>query len=249
MGKTLVRILIFTLLLVVGPIQGFATEVGINFVDGWPTPHLEGEIADGLSAWTDSGPVADDPGSVDYSSSTAPLTLNNSNSLVTVEWTSANTWAGGPESTSDEQLYRVYLDDGETVAGIGCTVTVTGLSAWLTDVGDPSYGVRIYYCTDNDGVSFYPASIRDGAAVDSPVLDTVTPSNMWGPGGGTRAYVDSTNALTADTITITLPSRWSGDGNAFRGCVAGVKISSVPEPMTLSLLGIGGLALVRRRKR
>ncbi len=203
-----------------------AESIGINFVDGWPNPHLEGKTADGFSTWTDSGPITDPGQSNIYPNSSAPLTLNNSNGLITVEWASNNTWAGGPESTPDEQLYRLYLDDGETVTGIGCHVTITGLADWLADVGAASYVMRFYHCTDNTGVSFYPVSVRDGSLVTDPIIETVTATNMWNPGSGTRAYIDSSNALTTDTITITLPSRWSGDGNAYRGCLAAIKITS-----------------------
>jgi hypothetical protein len=249
MGKIVISCLVFAILLVAAPMQGLADEIAINFVDGWPVPHLAGETADGFSNWTDSGPVTDPGQGNIYPNSSGPLTLDNSNNLVSVEWASANTWYAGPETTSDEQLYRVYLDDGETVSGsgIGCNVTITGLSAWLADVGDPTYQIRFYHSTDQVK-DFLPVSVRDGSAITDPVIETVQATNMWYPGNNSsRAFVDSSDTLTTDTITITMPN--SGGGEALRATLAGVKITSIPEPMTLSLLGIGGLALVRRRKR
>jgi hypothetical protein len=248
MGKIFISCLFFAILLVAAPMQGLADEVAINFVDGWPLSHLAGETADGFSNWTDSGPITDPPATDLYNTSSGPLTLDNSNNLVSVEWASVNTWYAGPEGTSDEQLYRTYLDDGETVAGtgIGANVTITGLSAWLTDVGDPSYQIRFYHSTDQ-AKDFLPVSIRDGSAITDTVIETVQATNMWYPGGNSsRAYVDSSDTLTTDIITITLPN--SGGSGNLRATLAGVKITSVPEPMTLSLLGIGGLALVRKRR-
>ncbi len=217
--KFVVGFAMVAILLSVLPKPGFADEVGINFVDGWPTPHLEGKTADGFSDWTDSGPITDPGGDGDYPNSTAPLPLNNSNGLVTVEWASNNTWAGGPESNPDEQLYRVYLDDG----GSGASVTFTGLNDWLAYVGAASYAIRFYHCTDTDDASFSSVSIRDGSSTTDPVIETVTATNMWDPGSGTRAYVDSSDTFTENIITITLAPR---DGST-RGCVAGIKITSV----------------------
>ena len=41
---------------------------------------------------------------------------------VSATWTAATTWAAGEESNSEQALYRVYLDDGQTSTGVGVRV-------------------------------------------------------------------------------------------------------------------------------
>jgi hypothetical protein len=56
-----------------------------------------------------------------------------------------------------------------------------------------------------------------------------------------------TNALTLTSDTLFIEP---GDRNgSLRGTIAGVIITSVPEPSIAALLGLGGLALIRRRRR
>lgn len=139
-----------------------ASVIGLNITDGWGTPMLGGETADGSSNWTDSRAADDwtDP-------STGTVTLAGSS--VTATWSSSNTWAGGNEGTSEQQLYRVYLDDGDggnsLVAddGIGVSVTISGLGAWLTSEGKVSYQIRLYTSTDMDNATFQSVDIRIGA--------------------------------------------------------------------------------------
>ena len=264
MKKSLLPIIGSLALLAVG--AHAAAVIGLNITDGWGTPCLLGETADGSSNWTDSRAAGDwtDP-------SFGTVALDNS-SGVSASWNSSNTWAGGNEDTSEQQLYRVYLDDGDggnslvNGDGIGVSVTITGLGAWLAAEGATAYQVRVYASTDNDNASFQPVDIRIGAPdVGSPDLTALSiaetvPVPAIGPGDfppntepdptwglwQSRGYGDSSNSLTADTITLTVPAR---DGTT-RGALAGFKITAVPEPGAIALLGLGFVTWwsVRRRK-
>lgn len=250
--KTILLTGLTSLALAVG---AHAQSFGLNFVDGWPTPMLQGETADGCSNWTDSV-----TGFGQNQQATSTTLLGTS---VVAQWNSANTWAAGLENNSDQQLYRVYLDDGDGGSslvngdGIGVSVTLSGLNSLHAD----GYYLRLYSSSDTgfDVGSFQPASIRWGAPdpndgadqlLNLSILDAVTIPVLGsgefptGPGGsGIRGYGDSI-WLTADTITITLPSR---AGNV-RGALAGIQIVPEPSAFALLALGLGALFTARGRR-
>lgn len=181
---------------------------GVNFCDNWPKPQMAGKTADGFSNWTDSYPLGQANGT--------GLVVLGTNNLVTCDWTSKNTWAGGSEDTSEQQLYRVYLDDGDS----GCQITIKGLSNWLLSEGRGAYTIRIYHSTDNADMTFEEVEIKDGTTI----LETVQETNHWYTDGGSRAYVDS-GILTADTITLDPAPRTSST----RACIAGFKITAIEK--------------------
>ncbi|MBN1845211.1 MAG: hypothetical protein JW810_05975 [Sedimentisphaerales bacterium] len=225
MSRLLLGILILAMLLVVAPGQSYADTVGINFCSGWTNPHVGDGVADGFDQWTDARAI-DDWTAPEVE--TTGITLLNSNGQVVVTWKCDNIWWAGPEDTNENALYRAYLDDWDNADpdGYGVEVHITGLGAWLAQVGAASYQLRLYCNTDWDDTTFKPISVRDGAAIDSPIIESVTPTNMWDPGDGTtRANVDTSDTFTADTITITIPEHNTLPGD--RGCLAAIKITSV----------------------
>jgi len=187
--------------------------IGVNFCDTWPTPQLAGKTADGFSNWTDSISVGQANGT--------GLVVLGSNGLVTCDWSSPNTWAGGQEGTNEQQLYRVYLDDG----GNGCLVTIKGLGAWMADAGLGAYTVRIYHSTDNANMTFEDVDIKEGTTI----LQNVKETNRWYTDGGSRAYVDS-GLLMADTIILDPTPRAS----TTRACIAGFKITGINKFLPLN---------------
>ena len=244
--------------------------IGLNFTDGWPTPMLQGETSDGFSNWTDSMGNFNGGGPNPQLGSVTLL-----GSSVTARWNAANTWAAGLENTSGQQLYRVYLDDGDGGSslvsgdGIGVSVTISGLGAWMAANGDDYFAIRCYSSTDTDNASFRPVQVRAGAPVPAdgvnqlrnlPLLDTITvptlgpgdfppnttPDPTWGL-WQSRGYGDSSAPLYEDIITLTIDSR---DGST-RGTLAGFTITAVPEPgaIAMSVVTLGGALLAWRRRK
>ena len=189
------------------------TTIGINFCDTWGTPHIAGETVDGFSNWTDSVPE----GATGQENGT--VTLLGSNDNVACTWSSSNTWAAGDENTSEQQLYRVYLDDGDN----GPIITIDGIGNWLASEGVGAYVVRVYHNTDN-GVGFVPVDIKSG----DTLLQTIQETNHWTSDGGIRAFVDS-DLLTADSIIVDPQNRTGNSSGDQRACVAGIKIIAVDE--------------------
>ncbi len=237
----------------------FAATIGYNFVSNYPTPTISGDVVDGFDLWTDSVDEVNAPGGTTVPNSTDPYAVTTpvNAAMVSFAWSSANMWAAGDESNADQGLYRVYLDDGA-----GITITVSGLSSWLSSVGDIAYQVRFYRSTDNGGAGFSALSLYDGVGTAGTLLETIPTVVPGDPsigdgayptgtgGGGVRLAQDAAGMFTSDTITFYSAREADIGGLPVRGCIAGVKITSIPEPSTLALLGIGvGALLVWRGRR
>ncbi|MEI7911327.1 MAG: cadherin-like beta sandwich domain-containing protein, partial [Verrucomicrobiota bacterium] len=219
------------------------TTLGLNFCDGWAAPHVSAGTADGFAGWTDSRAVGDTtPAEVQAT----PLQLGASG--VSVTWTAMNTWSSGSESSNEQALYRVYLDDSETSSGVGVRVTINGLAGWLTATGTTGYRLRCY-CNNDAANTYQPISVRNGSTTTSALLQTITSvakGNGDYPTGGTagngesRGYGDSPGDLTADTITLTLPPR----SGSIRGTLCGFKLTASgvpPVPPVVATLAATGV--------
>lgn len=161
-----------TLTLVVG--LNNQNTIAFNFSENWWSKEVMGDgILYGTDQWTDS--VNNDaPGGYTIASSagdTNAVTTPINAPGVTVAWSSPNMWnAGDADTILENQLFKMYLDDG----GSGITITVSGLSSWLTDLGADGYQVVFYQNSDAADNTFGSWDIDDG------ILQETTPPNPYG---------------------------------------------------------------------
>lgn len=122
------------------------------------------------------------------------------------------------------------VNSGASINSIG-RLTVLDFTAWLTDVSfqTPAAGL-VPSLTDRSTVGDFVGFSFVSAPLGSGVLP---------PGMTSALLVIQTNA----------PSFKPGVANAIDGSVAGdvFTYAPVPEPVTLALLAVGGLAVLRRR--
>ena len=131
------------------------------------------------------------------------------------------------------QPYSAALEDN-------VTVSLTNLDAWLAANGAPRYEVTVYYAGSTNFAGYVAAdSVTVGGISETFTLDHngSTDSNFWAANGATYLF-------TSDTLTITDTST---DLNV--GGISAIQITTVPEPSSTALLGLGGLALILRRRR
>lgn len=241
-----------------------ASVLGINFNNNDGAGAQEGSSTFGAT-WTDVNSASGTAGSA-----------NGSSSNVTFDWNSQEFYQGGSWTGTDGfnsaiGTMRVYLDDGDGLGGsapvdmgatgsdgIGVSVRLSGLSAWLASEGASAYRITLYHSTDTGSATFRDFSLRDGSTVSSSILETITPTvggnGSWDgtsedPSGnstvGTRGITEFTGSYDQDVLTITGLSR-SGSS---RGGLSAIVIEAIPEPSTAMLSFIGGLGILLRRRR
>lgn len=197
-----------------------ATTIAVNFLrNPTTTPAANDGSEFGISTWEDV--LVDDQ------------TLSTDG--VTVSWDTTGGWNGG----SPINVENGYLDN----AG---TLTVDGLSAWLTSNGAVSYQVQLVQATDTSTQGFGNTDIYDTDSSGAQ-LDTLTNMNLR------RGTTSTSISLTNDTILIDPTTDGSGGApgaSAYRTNVAGLIITAqIPEPTSTALLGMSGFAVLFRRKR
>jgi hypothetical protein len=241
-----------------------ATIIGINFNNGDSAGAQTGTSTFGAT-WTDVNSAASGTALAVVGTPSAPLAWASSG------FWGAGSWTGTNGANSEISTMRAYIDDGDNPAagapadlgavngdGIGATIRLQGLSAWLAAEGATGYTVTVYTSTDSNPATFQSATARNGGSVTSPAIATTTVpvggdgtwdgasndpagnSNQGFRGSGTFASV-----FTNDVITLTVPSR----SGSVRGTVAAVTLTTVPEPSIALLLGLGGLGLLLRRRK
>ena len=153
-------------------------------------------------------------------------------------WTQNNDWNQNIATTpGDAEVNYGYIDD----SGNNGSLTITGISAWLASVGATSYTVQLVQASDG-ATGFTETTIRD---IDGGTFLNFFENATTG-GGGALGGATNILSFTSDTLFMTPDDRQGG----LRGTIAGViLISVVPEPSSTALLGLGGLALILRRRR
>ena len=159
-------------------------------------------------------------------------------SAINGVWTANNDWAQPSLGAGGEgEVNFGYLDD----SGDNLTITLSGLSGWLAANSATGYTVQVVQATDNGtGFTNVPMFDFDGGNL----LDTLTNSTTGG-GGAVGGASSVSSVLTSDTLFLDPDIR----AGTVRGTVAAIIVTSVPEPSSTALLGLGGLALMLRRRR
>jgi hypothetical protein len=195
-----------------------------------------------------------------------------SGALVT--WDSAWTWnTGVGAATPNHKLMHGYLDatgqpnDNNTPYSFWDNknkpeVYVSGLSAWLAAQGATSYNVVVYF--DGDATAGRKAEywLQGSLGGDPPnALGADLTSHVFASDvenfSGTFTQVPLSansldNAAAGNYLVFTGLNADNfilrTEEQSFRATISGMQIAVVPEPASLSLLGLGALALLARRR-
>lgn len=188
-----------------------------------------------------------DLGANNYGNGTfaAGTVIDDSGAIIaatTITFSSPNTYWNGAGTGSDEaKLLVTYLDDG----GSGSSVTVTNhgyaqYDLYVITTGDAGNGSGGTATFTNTG---FTVNGVDQGAHDGLGYNGLTLVEAVGGVGGTAGNWVKYTGFTGDlTITSNSPS---GGRSPFNGFV----IVEVPEPSSTALLGLGGIALILRRRK
>jgi len=159
------------------------------------------------------------------------LVTSDSGQSATVSYSGRGTYRmNGSPVTVEESMFYGYLDDGND---IGITINLN-----MASIAAGSYTVTIFSASDNGGGGFNDITVNG-------VANAVT--NEGNLGGLSNAHATTVVTGVSGDLTITTPVR----NGSTRSSVAGftVEYTAVPEPSSAALLGMGGLALILRRRK
>ena len=130
---------------------------------------------------------------------------------------------------------------------LGATVAVGKMYVWNGASSNKDWGaqtVDIYYATTDPGVN-----VNDSEAAFNPAGWTLWSSGVtFAKHAGSGSYLPTDDFdlnVTARYIALNVTVAYGGINNA---SIAELQFEVVPEPATMSLLALGGLALLRRRR-
>ena len=150
-----------------------------------------------------------------------------------------DTWQvpGRGAGSADDKLMTAYIDP---IWG-DCVSEIT-----LSDIPYAQYDAYVYFGTDNEGGIGY---VTDGATTYSYTIDVSAPFTTFIQTLATDNSAPVANYAVFSGLTGSSLTLITGTTDVAQvGGMMGIQIVEVPEPMTLSLLALGGMGLIRRRR-
>lgn len=146
----------------------------------------------------------------------------------------------------------LYMNTSETINLSGLsTFAPNGYSLILIFDSSNEHGGRVYGFAVNDGSGVQSLFTNDTNARDADtdndgLFDLIAATGTTAGTATTDANFATYSGLTGNTLSIT-----SATGTSGRSPLAGFQIvaNPVPEPSSTALLGLGGLALILRRRK
>ena len=177
------------------------------------------------SNWNQTTPSSGKTGSLDD-------LVNNSGVATTVDlsWSSHGTWANGSLATPSSQLLKGYLDDNGP----------DGVHVDVTSIPYANYTVYVYFNNDFAGGT---TSLFD---IEANGTTYTTSGSFTQPQAG---VFDSGNSIMITGLSGDLNLSSGERTNPGISNITGFQIVEVPEPSSAALLGLGGLALILRRRK
>ncbi|MDP6635954.1 MAG: PEP-CTERM sorting domain-containing protein [Phycisphaerae bacterium] len=183
----------------------------------------------------------------------------NSTGYEAFRWTETDGMVGLGDFDGGEHysLANGISGDGSTIVGFGYPGTDTRAFRWtkgdgMVDLGDPLGVLFDYHAYD----ASYDGTVIVGSVQDGP-YEAVT-AFVWDADHGIRSLqvlLENDCGLDLTGWTLTSARGVSDDGKTIVGY--GINpdgnteawVATVPEPATLGMLALGGLAVLRRRRR
>lgn len=151
-------------------------------------------------------------------------------------WASTGTWGDNVAASSgDESIYGGYLDDNNAQRP---EFTLSGLTAAL---GGSAYTIIVYSFSDDPNNGLGNLILNGGTP--TAITSSTSTGNLTGNYG-----ITTFTGVTGDSFTVE-GNVTAGSAGRPRATIAGFQVVAVPEPSSTALLGLGGLALILRRRK
>jgi hypothetical protein len=199
-----------------------------------------GNVAPGIADYTGglaNGPIASDN---TWNYFNVGTTVPNGQSLSAggLTFTFGTGWQG---SFADGAPNNLQGDRVFAPTGVAATMTISGLDI------TKSYNIALI------GASLASVGFETDFTIGG-TTKTATAAPISGTGNGALTFVEGDShvlfsGISGGTGSITFSVTDSVDPNSANGVLSGLQIEEVPEPSTTALLGLGGLALIFRRRK